>query len=422
MVLKRASERLLAYAGAARDQHHGRQRQDLHGCGEQGVPSQQLADRMAARTRADTDGSGSDGPTPSRWRAETMPEIVALIERLIETRPRVRGGRRRLLQRRGASRRTASSPGSARRADRRAPRRARRGQALAARLRAVEGQQARRGHRPGTRPGGGAGPAGTSSARRWRCAHLGEDVRRARRRSRPDLPAPRERARTVRGRDRPAASPPRGCTTACCGSARRRCRSRSATSSAWPTRSTVGRETLLAVLRAGALPQPVDYTDVDARAGARDGGGSPRGAAQRAPLRRRGRRRERHAHPRTQADAAAGVRRRTAPTTSTRRGRWPSCTASPARSTRPWPVGRPIRAPGGAAADVLVRALDVLGLARWTRRRRRPRRRSPSPSSEPRRAPRATTRAPTPLRDEIAALGFSVRDTPQGPQVVPLDG
>ena len=26
------------------------------------------------------------------------------------------------------------------------------------------------------------------------------------------------------------------------------------------------------------------------------------------------------------------------------------------------------------------------------------------------------------LRDRIAALGFSVRDTPQGPQVVPLDG
>ena len=26
------------------------------------------------------------------------------------------------------------------------------------------------------------------------------------------------------------------------------------------------------------------------------------------------------------------------------------------------------------------------------------------------------------LRDQIAALGFGVRDTPQGPQVVPLDG
>jgi hypothetical protein len=25
------------------------------------------------------------------------------------------------------------------------------------------------------------------------------------------------------------------------------------------------------------------------------------------------------------------------------------------------------------------------------------------------------------LRDRIAELGFSVRDTPQGPQVVPLD-
>ena len=26
------------------------------------------------------------------------------------------------------------------------------------------------------------------------------------------------------------------------------------------------------------------------------------------------------------------------------------------------------------------------------------------------------------LRDRIAELGFTVRDTPQGPQVVPLDG
>ena len=36
-----------------------------------------------------------------------------------------------------------------------------------ARLRALEGEQARRGHAPGTRRGAAAGPAGTSSARRW---------------------------------------------------------------------------------------------------------------------------------------------------------------------------------------------------------------------------------------------------------------
>jgi cysteinyl-tRNA synthetase len=73
------------------------------------------------------------------------------------------------------------------------------------------------------------------------------------------------------------------------------------------------------------------------------------------------------------------------------------------------------------AADLLVRALDVLGLASLDR--------APEASAEALAlaGERAEARAggdyarADELRDRIAALGFGVRDTPQGPQVVPLD-
>jgi cysteinyl-tRNA synthetase len=81
-------------------------------------------------------------------------------------------------------------------------------------------------------------------------------------------------------------------------------------------------------------------------------------------------------------------------------------------------------APGavGEAADVLVQALEVLGLASLDRE---------AETSEEALAfavERAAARAAgdyaraDELRDRISALGFTVRDTPQGPQVVPLDG
>jgi cysteinyl-tRNA synthetase len=74
-----------------------------------------------------------------------------------------------------------------------------------------------------------------------------------------------------------------------------------------------------------------------------------------------------------------------------------------------------------AAADALVRALDVLGLASLDRQDE-----SSAEAlalAEERAAARAGgdyARADE-LRDRIAELGFAVRDTPQGPQVVPLD-
>jgi cysteinyl-tRNA synthetase len=75
-----------------------------------------------------------------------------------------------------------------------------------------------------------------------------------------------------------------------------------------------------------------------------------------------------------------------------------------------------------AAADLLVRALDVLGLASLDSNE------EASAEALALAEERATARSAgdyaraDELRDRIAALGFSVRDTPQGPQVVALDG
>jgi cysteinyl-tRNA synthetase len=75
-----------------------------------------------------------------------------------------------------------------------------------------------------------------------------------------------------------------------------------------------------------------------------------------------------------------------------------------------------------AAAGALVRALDVLGLASLERDA------ETSDAALALALERASARAAgeyaraDELRDRIAELGFSVRDTPQGPQVVPLDG
>ena len=73
-------------------------------------------------------------------------------------------------------------------------------------------------------------------------------------------------------------------------------------------------------------------------------------------------------------------------------------------------------------ADLLVRALDVLGLASLDDNA------VASAEALALAEERAVARSAgdyaraDELRDRIAELGFSVRDTPQGPQVVPLDG
>ena len=188
------------------------------------VLGHRVRERAGARRRTTGRSTCCSRPT-SRWRPAHIPEMHELIEMLIAERPRVRGGRR---QRRRLLRR-ASYPG-VRRAVRPAARTTCAGRTTAAsadkrdsaRLRAVEGRQGRasRPTRPGRRRGAAAGPAGTSSARRWPGATSAR-VRHPRRRPRPDVPAPRERDRPVPvGRAR--RSPATGCTTRCSTSARPR--------------------------------------------------------------------------------------------------------------------------------------------------------------------------------------------------------
>ena len=142
--------------------------------------------------------------------------------------------------------RVASDPGYGRLSGQRPDQMERAGaepaQGGSARLRALEGEQAGRGHRVGL----AVGP------RPARLAHrvLGDGrggaragVRDPRRRARSRLPAPRERARAVDARSA-TASRASGRTTACSSSAARRCRSRSGTTSRSATCSTRGGERL----------------------------------------------------------------------------------------------------------------------------------------------------------------------------------
>ena len=179
--------------GDARPQHHRRQRQGLRrgrrpGSGAASSPRGRPSGSSRTRTI-----SASGGPTSSRARRRRSREIVAFIEELIERGRRVRGGRRRLLPRRGGTR------------VRPAVGRAARGHGLAgveraeARIRATSRSGSRRSrtrtHR-GTRRGGRADRAGTSSARRWPRSTSGRSSRSTAAGS-TSLPAPRERARAV---------------------------------------------------------------------------------------------------------------------------------------------------------------------------------------------------------------------------------
>ena len=118
--------------------------------------------------------------------------------------------------------------------DARAVRRARRrprpaGQEGPARLPALAGRSGPA-SRPGTRRSAPAGPAGTSSAPRSRCEHLGNVDRRPGRRQRPGLPAPRDEL--LRGRSsRPASarSPGTSSTPGWSATTARRCPSPAAT-------------------------------------------------------------------------------------------------------------------------------------------------------------------------------------------------
>ena len=169
MVLKRASEQLLDLPVRLAINITDINDKIYAAAVAQGVPSALLAGQMAEAYRTDTDALGLGRPDSEPLasdddrgdhRADRAPDRER--RRLCERR------RRRLLQRRGLSALRRALRPAARRADRRLARRAGRGQARAARLRALEGHEARTRTPPGTRPGGAGARAGTSSARPWR--------------------------------------------------------------------------------------------------------------------------------------------------------------------------------------------------------------------------------------------------------------
>ena len=177
------------------------------------------------------------------------------------------------------------------------------------------------------------------------------------------------------------------------------------------------------VLRPGALPQPRRLHGRDARAGRRrPPPACARRCATRGATRAGGRRRR--------AALGAEARSRVRPLRRLH-GRRSRHAARPGGAARP--RARPQHAPSPAAQADPERGRGRRRPARARARRARPgvarpqrarppRRRSRWPRSAQRRARAGDYARADELRDRIAELGFSVRDTPQGPQVVPLDG
>ena len=366
---------------------------------EAGVPSDAFAREMTRAYVEDTDRLGLGRPDAEPLASETIAEIVELIEALIESRPRlrVRGGRllprpqlprlRQALQPR--PRRDGPGRGGGHREPEGGP----------ARLRALEGAQARRGHRLAVAVG--RGPA--------RLAHrvLG-DGREAPRAPTStihgggvDLSSPTTRTRSPRPRPRAACRwRGSGCTTGWSGWPRRRCRSRSATSSSSPRRSTAtaARPWSPTWSPATTASRSSSRSEALEEAGARverirnfvrelpeDDDGRGRFVAERPRgVPRRARRRLQH---------AAGARR------AVRAGR----RGQPARR---WPAPR----------AALEEMLPLLGLESLLEpggggRIRRPSGCSPSAR---RRARRATSSGPTGSATSSPSAGCEVRDTPEG--------
>ena len=206
----RALARAPGLRGDARREHHRHQRQDLRRRARARAPSSPRTRRSG--TVEDTDLLGLGRPDLEPKATETIPEIVALIEELIARRPRLRGRRRRLLPRRALPEYGALS-GPAARPGRRSRRRGEPAQGGPARLRALEGEQAGRGHVVGL----AVGPRPPGLAHRV-LGDGGEVPRR--RRSRSTSAGSTSSSRTTRTSSRSRAAPGAssrrsGCTTGC---------------------------------------------------------------------------------------------------------------------------------------------------------------------------------------------------------------
>ena len=280
---------------------------------------------MIAAYVEDTDRLGLGRPDAEPLATETIAEIVELIEALIDGRARLRVRRRRLLPRPQLRRlRQALQPRSGRDGPGR-------GGGLGgaqgepARLRPVEGAKAGRGHRSGPRPGATGARAGTSSARRWPRSCSAPTSRSTA--AAPTWSSPTTRTRSRRPRRRAACRwRGSGCTTGWSAPTTRRCRSRSATSSSSPRRSTAS-----APSGRGRLPQlrPLPPAARVLRGRARAGRRAGRADPQLPRASRAGRR-----GARTRSWPSAGRRSSPrSPTTSTPRAPGPRCSSWSPRAT-----------------------------------------------------------------------------------------
>ena len=372
--------------GDARREHHRRQRQDLRRRARaRAIPSAELAARATRvvprghrgpRDRPAGRRAARDGDDPGDRRADRGPR---------RARPRVRVAGRRVLPGRVVA--------GVRRALGREPRRhgragAERPEGGPARLRALEGDEAARGHVVGIALG--ARPAGL--------AHrvLGDGgeaprprVRAPRRRPRPALPAPRERDRAV-ARRRPPVLAHLG--------AQRDARVRRRED------GEVGRQRRLAPRRARplgprgdphplprrALPEPGRLHRGRDRAGARAVGRLPHGLSRRC-------------HPGRRARRGTTSRPRST-TTSGRRRRSRSCTSG-------GPRGGSTSSPAGSRSS---------GSRPASRRaRRRPTMRALAEQRQDRPVPPATSRRPTGCATRSRPRAGRCRTWPDGFRLIP---
>ncbi len=252
------------------------------------VPSAQLAAEMTAAYMADTDRLGLGRPDHEPLAGETMGPIVELIEALIDNGSAYAVDGDVYFRVRSDPRYGELSH----RGDRRhGPGRGHRGhgaQGGSARLRALEGAEARRGHRLGR----ALGPRAPRLAHRV----LGDGrgaarrrVRHPRRRQRPRLPPPRERGGADAHGRAARSSRGSGCTTGCSSCPARRWPRASATSrSLAEVLDSWGRDALVLFFSTGHYRQPIRFSDeaLDAGAGAASGA-SARPAGAWCPARRR---------------------------------------------------------------------------------------------------------------------------------------
>ena len=357
---------------------------------------------MTAAYIADTDRLGLGRPDHEPLASETIGPIVELIARAGRARARLRGGRRRLLPRALARRRTARS----RTATSTRWTRARASRAPTARRTRSTSRSGRRRSTartpPGTRPWGRGRPGWHIECSAMAEELLGLELRHPRRRHRPRLPPPRERGGADARGARARRSRGSGCTTGCSQTARRedgqvgRQRPRAARGARRARarrRSSCTSRRATTASRSRSRPSGWRTPRARRRGSARSARRLVAGPVARRRwrphrervLRRAGRRLQ---HPRGAGRAVGWVRE--ANRSGARRRRGP---ARDARRARPRDAAR--------------------------RAERRRRRRGARPAARARRRPRGADCAEADrLRDELRALGWEVRDGPDGPELV----